>query len=62
MDSKDHHYDIHPMEKLSQESPGRGFEDNSARVVEEKGTRIAEAADMYGDLETAEDFGYVSRG
>ena len=32
------------------------------RVVEEFGIGVGEAADMYGDLETAEDYGYVTRG
>lgn len=32
------------------------------RVVEEFGMQLGEAADMYGDLDTAEDYGYVTRG
>lgn len=32
------------------------------RIVDERGTGIDEAADMYGDLQTAEDYGYVTRG
>ena len=36
--------------------------DSIERVVEDKGIRMGEAADMYGDLETAEQYGYVSRG
>ena len=32
------------------------------RVVEEFGMELGEAADMYGDLDTAEDYGYVTRG
>ncbi|KAJ4376284.1 hypothetical protein N0V83_001567 [Neocucurbitaria cava] len=31
-------------------------------VVNEKGNHIGEAADLYGDVQTAEDFGYVKRG
>lgn len=46
-------------EKYSDESPSN---DDPTRVVEEKGIRIGEAADMYGDLATAEEYGYVSRG
>ena len=46
-------------EKYSNDSPPS---DDPSRVVETKGIRIGEAADMYGDLATAEDYGYVTRG
>lgn len=46
-------------EKYSNESPPL---DDATRVVEEKGIRIGEAADLYGDLASAEEYGYVSRG
>jgi len=36
--------------------------DDPARIVEDKGMRMGEAADVYGDIQTAEDYGYVSRG
>ena len=36
--------------------------DEPSRVVEQKGMRMGEAADVYGDIQTAEDYGYVSRG
>lgn len=36
--------------------------DDPARVVEDKGIRIGEAMDMFGDVETAEEYGYVTRG
>ncbi|KAL9129419.1 MAG: hypothetical protein Q9217_002124 [Psora testacea] len=52
-------YDIAPAQKLSNESH---VYDDAGRMVDEKGVRIGEAAAIYGDLETAEDFGYVSRG
>ena len=52
-------YNITPAEKYSAESPPY---DDMARVVDEKGVRIGEAADMYGDLATAEEYGYVTRG
>ena len=32
------------------------------KIIEEKGVAIGEAADMYGDLDTAEEYGYVTRG
>ena len=54
MDSKEADYG---PEKLSDDSPPMGH-----RIVEEKGVQIGEAADMYGDLDTAEKYGYVSRG
>lgn len=52
-------YGNSPGEKYSNESPPS---DDPARVVETKGIRVGEAADMYGDLATAEDYGYVTRG
>lgn len=36
--------------------------DDPAHIVEDKGVRMGEAADMYGDLDTAEEYGYVTRG
>lgn len=52
-------YGNSPGEKYSNESPPY---DDPSRIVETKGVRIDEAADMYGDLATAEDYGYVTRG
>lgn len=46
-------------EKSSDELPQLA---EPARLVEEKGIRLGEAADMYGDLGAAEEYGYVSRG
>ena len=37
-------------------------QNTAADIVETKGMRIGEAADLYGDLDTAEEYGYVSRG
>jgi len=36
--------------------------DDRSRIVKDKGDRMGEAADMYGDLDTAEEYGYVTRG
>lgn len=36
--------------------------DDPAAIVEERGIRLGEASDMYGDIKTAEDYGYVTRG
>jgi hypothetical protein len=33
-----------------------------ADIVASKGNNIGEAADIYGDIQTAEEYGYVSRG
>ena len=38
------------------------YDSNGDRLVSDKGIRMGEAADMYGDLETAEEYGYVTRG
>lgn len=31
-------------------------------IVEQKGAAIGEATDLYGDVQTAEAYGYVNRG
>lgn len=46
--------------EIGGESPRAG---NAVRdIVEQKGAATGEAADLYGDLQTAEEFGYVERG
>lgn len=35
---------------------------DAANVVRERGKSIGEAADIYGNIETAEEYGYVTRG
>ena len=52
-------FSVSPVDNVSNES---NIHDNAARITEEKGVRIGEAADIFGNLETAEDYGYVSRG
>ena len=42
--------------------PYDGKPQTAQNIVEEKGMRIGEAADMYGDVATAEEYGYVARG
>ena len=37
------------------------YEDPAA-LTHEKGIKIGEAADIFGDVQTAEEYGYVSRG
>lgn len=42
--------------------PYDGKHPTAGDIVEEKGMRIGEAVDMYGDVATAEEYGYVARG
>ena len=48
------------------EKDGSGSEsapyNEAGNIVEQKGIAIGEAADVYGNLAAAEDFGYVTRG
>lgn len=59
-------YEMMEMEKTRTESalyddPSRMYDD-PYRITAERGLQLGEAADMYGDLETAEEHGYVTRG
>ncbi|KAL9631474.1 MAG: hypothetical protein Q9204_004215 [Flavoplaca sp. TL-2023a] len=49
----------YPGDRSSSDSPT--YRD-STRIVEEKGIGLGEAADAYGDLRLAEEYGYVTRG
>ncbi|MCJ1289536.1 hypothetical protein MMC34_001069 [Xylographa carneopallida] len=49
-------------EYATEKGVGAPAYDDPARIVEDKGVRMGEAADMYGDLDTAEEYGYVTRG
>lgn len=49
-DGYDHGVDVPP------------YDGKSERIVQDKGIRIGEAADMYGDIDAAEEYGYVTRG
>lgn len=51
-------YNNAPFEKDSGESPPN----EAAKIVEEKGIQLGEAADLYGDIHAAEEYGYVKRG
>jgi len=53
------HYDVSYGERYGDSPTGSA---DPSRIVQEKGIAMGEAADMYGDLTTAEDYGYVSRG
>jgi amino acid transporter len=50
--------DQYVIEGSEAHSHGHGVQD----IVHEKGHAIGEAADMYGDVQTAEEYGYVQRG
>jgi amino acid transporter len=53
-------YEKDNLEKAP-ESP-RAAELGVKEIVERKGHATGEAADVYGDLQTAEEYGYVERG
>ncbi|KAI4285505.1 MAG: hypothetical protein L6R38_000602 [Xanthoria sp. 2 TBL-2021] len=54
----------YPGDMSSNDSPtyDDSERESSSRIVEEKGIELGEAADMYGDLGSAEEYGYVTRG
>ena len=43
-------------------TPAPPYDDDAGRVTKTKGVSIGEATGMYGDVATAEDYGYVTRG
>ena len=53
-------YNVEPMEAYpTTDSPP--YHDLAA-LVEEKGIQMGEAAALYGDIQTVEEYGYVHRG
>ena len=59
-------YEMMVMEKTTTESaldddPSRLYDD-AHKFTAERRFQLGEAADMYGNLETAEEHGYVTRG
>ena len=57
---KERAHDDAPMkETFVDEAPAY---DDPSNIVETKGIQLGEAADMYGDIGQAEEYGYVSRG
>lgn len=65
MPEKDY-YEMMELEKTRTESalyndPSRMYDD-PYRITAERGLQLGEAADMYGDVDTAEEHGYVTRG
>lgn len=47
----------HELKQWSSRAAG-----DPAYIVEQKGLEMGEATDIFGDLQTAEDYGYVNRG
>lgn len=56
--------EAYPGDMSSNDSPNHddSSRESSSRIVEQKGIGLGEAADMYGDLGSAEEYGYVTRG
>ena len=53
---------MNTMGPFSKVSDIYDYESNvSPTTTDEKDARLCEAIDMYGDVQTAEDYGYVSR-
>jgi amino acid transporter len=42
----DHHYNV----------------EEASKIEARRGSKVNEASDLYGDIQTAEEYGYVSRG
>ena len=57
-------YTIAPLEQYTNVSDiyDDGYFNEHARIVADKGMRVEEAAEMYGNIATVEDYGYVTRG
>lgn len=57
-------YTIAPLEQYTNVSDiyDDGYFNEHARIVADKGMRVGEAAEMYGNIATVEDYGYVTRG
>ena len=59
-------YEMMELEKTRTDSAVYGdpskIYDNPHKSTGERGLQLDEAADMYGDMATAEEHGYVSRG
>ena len=36
--------------------------DEASKLEARRGSKVNEASDLYGDIQTAEEYGYVSRG
>ena len=58
MPEKDH-WRIEPAQQFTSVSD---IYDKPARGGQENGYQLNEAADLYGDIDTAKDYGYVTRG
>ena len=56
-------YELDPIGPLTKVSDiyDDEFRNVSPETTDEKNSRLCEAIDTYGDMQTAEDYGYVSR-
>ena len=59
MDKEEYHTGVEMKKTYVDETPAY---DEPNTLVETKGIQLGEAADMYGDIGQAEEYGYVSRG
>lgn len=58
MSHNDYEKDQYAIEGAATSSSDHGIKN----IVGQKGSAVGEAADIYGDLATAEQYGYVQRG
>jgi amino acid transporter len=58
MSSIDHEKNQYAIGTATESSHDQGIKD----IIHDKGNNIGEAADIYGDVQTAEQYGYVERG
>ena len=59
MEKEGHDHGAITKETFVNEAPAY---DEPSHLVETKGIQLGEAADVYGDIGQAEEYGYVSRG
>lgn len=58
MSTIDYEKDQHTIGGSAESPTDHGIKD----VIRQKGANIGEAADLYGDVQTAEQYGYIERG
>jgi amino acid transporter len=47
---------------VSPDDPHYQHQDDLSKMAARRGSKANEASDLYGDVQTAEEYGYVSRG
>lgn len=57
-------YTIAPVEQYTNVSDiyDEAYFNEHARIVADQGMRVGEAAELYGNIETVDNYGYVNRG